>query len=105
MSHRTALFIMIAGLLGAAGSAQANQELAGKKACLNCHAVDKKIVGPAFKDVAAKYAADKDAADKLANKVLKGSSGVWGNAVMPPMGAAVSEAEAKQLAGWILTLK
>ncbi len=105
MSHRTALCIMIAGLLGAAGSAQASQELAGKKTCLACHAVDKKVVGPAFKDVSAKYGADKDAADKLAAKVLKGSSGVWGNAVMPPMAASVSEAEAKQLATWILTLK
>ena len=69
-----------------------------------CHAVDKKVVGPAYKDVAAKYAGQKDAVDKLAQKVMKGGSGVWGPVPMPA-NPQVSEAEAKQLVAWILTLK
>jgi cytochrome c len=82
----------------------ANQELAQKKNCMACHAVDKKLVGPAYKDVAAKYAGQKDAVDKLAQKVMKGGAGVWG-AVPMPANAQVNEAEAKQLVNWILSLK
>ena len=67
-----------------------------------CHAVDKKLVGPSYKDVAAKYAGQKDAVDKLAQKVVKGGAGVWG-AVPMPANPQVSEAEAKQLVQWILT--
>jgi len=62
------------------------------------------VVGPAYKDVAAKYAGQKDAADKLASKIMKGGSGVWG-AVPMPANPQVSEAEAKKLAAWVLTLK
>ena len=69
-----------------------------------CHAVDKKLVGPSYKDVAAKYAGQKDAVDKLAQKVVKGGAGVWG-AVPMPANPQVNEAEAKQLVQWILTLK
>lgn len=90
--------------LMATPSAWASPELAQKKACLACHAVDRKLVGPAYKDVAAKYAGQKDAADKLAEKIMKGSSGVWG-AVPMPANPSVTAAEAKQLATWILTLK
>jgi cytochrome c len=68
------------------------------------HQVDKKLVGPAYKDVAAKYAGDKDAANKLAQKIMKGGSGVWGPVPMPA-NPQVSEAEARQLAAWVLTLK
>jgi cytochrome c len=82
----------------------ANQELAQKKNCMACHAVDKKLVGPAYKDVAAKYAGQKDAVDKLAQKVMKGGAGVWG-AVPMPANAQVNEAEAKQIVNWILSLK
>lgn len=82
----------------------ASQDLASKKNCLACHAVDKKLVGPAFKDVAAKYAAQKDAVDVLSQKVLKGGSGVWGPVPMPA-NAQVSDAEAKELVRWILTIK
>ena len=71
---------------------------------MSCHAIDKKLVGPAYKDVAAKYAGQKDAVDKLAEKVLKGGSGVWG-AVPMPANPQVNEAEAKQLVAWILTQK
>ena len=84
--------------------AMAQMELAQAKNCLACHAVDKKLVGPAYKDVAAKYAGQKDAVDKLAAKVMKGGSGVWGPVPMPA-NPQVNEAEAKKLVAWILTLK
>ena len=69
-----------------------------------CHAVDKKLVGPAYKDVAAKYAGDKDAVKKLSEKIIKGGSGVWGPVPMPA-NTQVNPAEAEQLAKWILTTK
>ena len=69
-----------------------------------CHAVDKKLVGPAYKDVAAKYAGQKDAVDKLAAKIIKGGSGVWGPVPMPP-NTQVSPAEAKTLATWVMAQK
>jgi len=90
--------------VGAAGPALASAELAQKKNCMTCHAVDKKLVGPAYKDVAAKYAGQKDAVDKLVVKVLKGGSGVWGPVPMPA-NPQVSEAEAKQLVQWVLLQK
>jgi cytochrome c len=96
---------LIVAVVGAAAApAFANPELAQKKNCMACHAVDKKLVGPAYKDVAAKYAGQKDAADKLAVKVMKGGSGVWG-AIPMPANPQVSEAEAKQLVQWVLTTK
>ena len=88
----------------AAAPAFANADLAQKKNCMACHAVDKKLVGPAYKDVAAKYAGQKDAVDMLSAKVIKGGSGVWGQIPMPA-NPQVSEAEAKQLVQWILSLK
>jgi cytochrome c len=88
----------------AASPAFAQQDLAQSKNCLTCHAVDKKVVGPAYKDVAAKYAGDKTAVDKLTQKVLKGGSGVWGPVPMPA-NPQVTEAEAKKLVTWILSLK
>ena len=72
--------------------------------CAACHSVDKKIVGPAYQDVAAKYRGDKDALAKLVQKVKMGGSGVWGAVPMPP-NAQVSEADIKALVSWILTLK
>ncbi len=88
----------------AAPAAFANAELAQKKNYIACHAVDKKLFGPAYKDVAAKYAKDKDAATKLADKIVKGGSGVWGPVPMPA-NTQVSAAEAKQLATWVLSAK
>ena len=82
----------------------ANADLAQKKNCLACHATDKKLVGPAYKDVAAKYAGQKDAAAKLADKIQKGGAGVWGQVPMPA-NPQVNPAEAKQLADWVLTIK
>lgn len=84
--------------------AMADQALATSKNCMACHAIDKKLVGPAYKDVAAKYAGDKGAADKLVAKVLKGGSGVWGPVPMPA-NPQVSEAEAKKLVAWVLSQK
>jgi cytochrome c len=84
--------------------AMADLQLATAKNCMACHAIDKKLVGPSYKDVAAKYAGQKDAADKLEAKVLKGGSGVWGPVPMPA-NAQVTPAEAKKLVAWILTQK
>lgn len=90
--------------LTVAAPAMADMALATSKNCMACHAVDKKLVGPSYKDVAAKYAGQKDAADKLAVKIIKGGSGAWG-AVPMPANAQVSEADAKKLAAWVLTQK
>jgi cytochrome c len=87
-----------------AGTAQADEKLAQSKNCLACHSVDKKVVGPAYKDIAAKYKDDKDAEAKLAKKVMAGGTGVWGQIPMPP-NPQVSDAEAKTLVKWILAMK
>ncbi|MEO8299251.1 MAG: c-type cytochrome [Burkholderiales bacterium] len=81
----------------------ANLELATKKNCMACHAIDKKVVGPAYKDVAAKYKGQKDAVAKLSDKIIKGGAGVWGTMPMPPN--AVTPEEAKTLATWVLSQK
>jgi cytochrome c len=98
------LSLFAAALAVTALPAFAQADLAQKKNCLACHAVDKKVVGPAYKEVAAKYAGQKDAVDKLTQKVMKGGVGVWGQIPMPA-NPQVSEAEAKQLVTWILGLK
>lgn len=100
--NRIALAFGIAAL--AALPAQAQEDLAKKYNCLACHAVDKKVVGPAYKDVAAKYRNDKAAEAKLADKVKKGGSGVWGQIPMPP-NSSVPDADVKTLVQWILSLK
>ena len=84
--------------------ALADLALATAKNCMTCHAVDRKLVGPGYKEVAAKYAGQKDAADKLAVKIVKGGAGVWGPVPMPA-NPQVSEAEAKKLAAWVLSQK
>jgi cytochrome c len=94
---------LLAGL-GMAASALASPELAQQKTCMACHALDKKIVGPAYKDVAAKYAGQKDASAMLAEKIMKGGVGVWG-AVPMPANPKVNATEARQLATWVLGLK
>jgi cytochrome c len=96
--------ITLAMAMSVAAPAMADQALATSKNCMACHAIDKKLVGPAYKDVAAKYAGQKDAVDKLATKIIKGGSGVWGPVPMPA-NAQVNEAEAKKLATWVLSLK
>jgi cytochrome c len=99
-------FMWMVAAVGALASnaALANADLAKSKNCMTCHSVGAKVIGPAFKDVAAKYAGQKDAEDKLTAKVLKGGSGVWGTAVMPANGQ-VNEAEARTLVKWVLSLK
>ena len=97
------LFATAIALL-AAGPALADQALATAKNCMACHAVDKKLVGPSYKEVAAKYSGQKDAVDKLAAKIMKGGSGVWGPVPMPA-NAQVNDADAKKLAAWVLTQK
>ena len=96
--------ITLALTLTVAVPAMADQALATSKNCMACHAVDKKLVGPSYKDVAAKYAGQKDAVEKLAVKIIKGGSGVWGPIPMPP-NAQVNEADAKKLATWVMTQK
>ena len=94
------LFALVAAV-SVTAPAFADEALAKSKNCMACHAVDKKLVGPSYKDVAKKYAGQKDAADKLAAKIIKGGSGVWG-AIPMPANAQVNEADAKKLATWVL---
>lgn len=84
----------------------ASPELAKSKNCMTCHSMSNKVIGPSFKDIAAKYNGQNDAEGKLAQKVIKGSSGVWGgpSSVMPA-NLQVSEAEARTLVKWILAQK
>jgi cytochrome c len=100
--------IAMAGILGTgaaqAADAKGADDLMKKHACIACHAVDKKMVGPAYKDVAAKYRGQKDIAPKLVEKVKKGGVGVWGQVPMPP-NPNVPDADAKALVDWILSLK
>lgn len=98
--------LLIAAALGALASnaALANADLAKEKNCLACHAVDTKLIGPAYKEVAAKYKGDKSAEAKLAKKIREGGSGVWG-AIPMPANPQVSEAESVALAKWVLSLK
>ena len=88
----------------ASSPAFANEALAKSKNWRACHSIDKKVVGPAYKDVAKKFAGQKDAEAQLIKAVLKGSSGVWGPIPMPA-NTNVNDAEAKQLVDWILSLK
>jgi len=98
------LFIGLAASALASNAAMANADLAKSKNCMACHAVANKVVGPSFKDVAAKYAGQKDAEDKLVQKVIKGGGGVWGPVPMPA-NPQVSEAEAQTLVKWIMAQK
>lgn len=97
------LFAM-GGLVSSAAMADAGLDLAKSKNCMACHAVANKLVGPAYKDVAAKYAGQKDAEAKLVTKVIKGGSGVWG-AIPMPANTQVSETEAHTLVKWVLSQK
>jgi cytochrome c len=100
---KRALFAFVAAVTLAA-PAMADQALATKNNCMACHAVDKKLVGPAFKEVAKKYAGQKDAEAVLVAKVIKGGFGVWG-AIPMPANSQVKEADAKTLVAWILAQK
>lgn len=97
------LVCLVAGAL-VSNAALANADLAKSKNCMSCHAVANKVLGPSFKDIGAKYAGQKDAEDKLVQKVMKGSSGTWG-AIPMPANTQVSEAESRTLIKWILSQK
>jgi cytochrome c len=99
---RAALLLTLAA--AAALPAYAQEELAKKHNCLACHAVDKKLVGPSYKDVAAKYRNDPGAEAKLFDKVKKGGQGVWGQVPMPP-NSQVPDADIKSLVKWVLSQK
>lgn len=92
--------MMVAAQAGAADASA----LAQKSGCLACHSVDKKVLGPAYKDVAAKYKGDKTAEAKMIEKVKKGGSGVWGPMPMPAMGGQVKDADIKTIVEWVLSL-
>ena|SRR5437867_2548448 len=103
-------WIVLGASLFAAGGAhaaldnKAAEEMMKKDGCAACHAVDKKVIGPAYQEVAAKYKGDKTAEAKLIDKVKKGGVGVWGQVPMPP-NAQVPDSDIKQLVQWVLTLK
>lgn len=86
----------------AAAPAWASDDLAKKNGCAACHAADKKVVGPSWKDIAAKYKGDPKAADALAAKVKAGGKGVWGQVAMPPQ-AKIGDADLKAVLGWALS--
>jgi len=92
---------LAAAAAGVSASAMASADLAKKHNCLACHSADKKMVGPAFRDISAKYKGQADAPAKLAEKVKKGGSGVWGQVPMPP-NAAVPDGDIKTMVDWIL---
>ena len=98
------LLILSSGLL-LAGNALADDALLRKSGCFACHTVEKKLVGPALKDIAAKYKGTKGAVAKLAKKVRAGGSGTWGTIAMAPAPATVSDADLKTAIAYILTLK
>ena len=103
---KIAAVVLAAGLLatGAVRAADAGEELMKKDGCTACHAVDKKIVGPSYKEVAAKYRGNKDAEQLLFDKVKKGGTGVWGEVPMPP-NAAVPDADLHAMIKSILATK
>jgi cytochrome c len=96
--------LMLAGQASAV-DAKAAEALAQKNGCLACHSVNNKVVGPSYKDIAAKYKGDKGAEAKLIDKVKKGGSGVWGPIPMPPNSPHVKDQDIKTMVQWILTIK
>ena len=100
---KTVIFAAAAAAVVLAAPARADEALARKYNCLACHQVDKKVVGPAYKDIAKKYKGKSGAAALLAEKVKKGGSGTWGPIPMPP-NATVPDADLKKLVDWILKM-
>jgi cytochrome c len=100
----TLQWLAVIGLLVCEGPARAEMDLVMKKNCLACHQIDKRKYGPNFKEVAAKYADQKNATEVLAKKIRRGGTGVWGQDVMPPQ-PQVSAKEALALATYVLSLK
>ncbi|MFH1044481.1 MAG: c-type cytochrome [Pseudomonadota bacterium] len=104
MKTLVACLFVSAGLLASAGNALASEALAKKYNCLACHAVDKKLIGPSYAEVAAKYKADAGAEAKLIAKIKNGGSGAWGQIPMPP-NASVPDADIKTMVTWVLSTK
>ena len=108
MKQTVTVLIAAAGFVFATGSQAADpkaaEELAKKSACMACHTLDKKLVGPSYKEVAAKYSGQKDAQAKLIDKVKKGGTGAWGQIPMPP-NTNVKDEDIKTLVDWILSVK
>jgi cytochrome c len=100
---KRALLIM-AAVASLSAPAMADEALAKSKNCMACHAVDKKLVGPSYKDVAKKYAGNAKAVEMLAAKIVKGGSGVWG-AIPMPANPQVTPADATKLATWVMSQK
>lgn len=95
-------FLLMAAAVLLSQPARADLALATSKNCMSCHNIERKVVGPAYKDVAAKYRGDKTAQAHLATKIMEGGGGVWG-VVKMPSNPQVSESEAKKLAAWVLS--
>ena len=104
MKKLLAMTLTAFAAFAASTPAMADLKLATDKNCMSCHSVEKKVVGPGYKDIAAKYAGQKDAVEMLAGKIQKGGAGVWGPIPMPA-NAQVSAAEGKILAAWVMSLK
>ncbi len=104
MPHVAVRPALLALFLTVSVAAHASPELAKSRNCVACHAVDKKLIGPAYKDIAAKYASDKDAITRLAKKVRAGGVGVWGQIPMPA-NPQVSDDDAITLVTWVLSAK
>lgn len=104
MKTLVACLFFSAGFLVGTGNALASEAVAKKYGCLACHAVDKKVIGPSYKEVAAKYKGDAGAEAKLVAKVKSGGVGAWGQIPMPP-NAAVPDADVKVLVKWVLSAK
>mgnify|MGYP001549592146 CR=1 FL=1 len=88
----------------ASAPARADQALAATKHCVGCHTIERKLVGPAFKDIAKRYGSDRKAVDRLAAKIRSGGSGEWGPVPMPPS-PNLSEEDARRLAAWVMSMK
>ena len=104
MNYALLVQLAVTAAVFVAAPAFADPALATSKNCMACHAVDKKLVVPSYKEVAGKYTGQKDAVDKLAAKIIKGGSGVYGPVPMPA-NTQVNEADAKTLAAWVLSFK
>ncbi len=104
--NRFVMIVVAALALVSGGVASADEALAQKSGCFACHRVDTKLVGPAFKDVAAKYRNDPGAIDRLTAKVKNGSKPgeplLWGSMAMPP--STAPEADVRKVVKWVLTL-
>lgn len=103
MKKSFAILIAAGCLFSTSAFAAGEEDLAKAKNCMTCHKTDAKLIGPSYKEVAAKYAGQKGAAATLAEKVIKGGVGVWGQVPMTPN--AVTPDEAKKLVAWVLSLK